>query len=67
MLFGYALVGLLMLATFWKVGDVDDPYSYPNMSGCIFMMLMEVLTGWMYTSVLKFVIERPVFLKETAD
>ena len=67
MVFGYIFVGLLMLATFWKVGNLDDPYSYPDMSGLIFMLLLSIFAGLCYTSVLKFILDRPIFLKETAD
>ena len=56
-----------MLATWWSVGNVLDPYEYIDMSGLIYIMLMTCLTGWCYGSVLKFQLERPVYLREQAN
>ena len=59
--------GLLIMLLYWGVGDDISETGVQNTAGCNFFLLVGLLMGWMFGSVLTFQLERDVFMREQAN
>ena len=59
--------GILILFLYWGVADDYSPIGIQNTAGCNFFLLVGLLMGWLFGSVLTFQLERDVFIREQAN